>query len=352
MACLVLAAGHALSVWLIGRDAWPGAGAGAPDSLLELARLLLVALALWYCALEDRHARASAAPTPVQPPAAAGHQAQDELRLAELAGALDTQRQMNALLSHELRAPLATISAAAQSLDMILAGNGEAVDNRLARIHRSVTRMTELLEQLLTQDRREEQALTPRGEAIDLATMARDVVAAMRPDTAHALVLDADGALPAYCDRSLTSVVLRNLIHNAVKYSPASEPIRIEAGASMKDGVRQAWIAVVDRGPHRGRRPAANFRAALPARGASRDIRTGRRALSGATHLRKPGRLADHDQPGRRGQPLRHHPAGITARRLTRPADAALRPRTRSPVRAQTTRAASGRRSAPWRAGD
>ena len=126
-----------------------------------------------------------------------GHQAQDELRLAELAGALDTQRQMNALLSHELRAPLATISAAAQSLDMILAGNGEAVDNRLARIHRSVTRMTELLEQLLTQDRREEQALTPRGEAIDLATMARDVVAAMRPDTAHALVLDADGALPA-----------------------------------------------------------------------------------------------------------------------------------------------------------
>ena len=71
VACLVLAAGHALSVWLIGRDAWPGAGAGAPDSLLELARLLLVALALWYCALEDRHARASAAPTPVQPPAAA-----------------------------------------------------------------------------------------------------------------------------------------------------------------------------------------------------------------------------------------------------------------------------------------
>ena len=192
------------------------------------------------------------------------------MRLAELAGALDTQRQMNALLSHELRAPLATISAAAQSLDMILAGNGEAVDNRLARIHRSVTRMTELLEQLLTQDRREEQALTPRGEAIDLATMARDVVAAMRPDTAHALVLDADGALPAYCDRSLTSVVLRNLIHNAVKYSPASEPIRIEAGASMKDGVRQAWIAVVDRGGHRGRRPEANFRAALPARGASR----------------------------------------------------------------------------------
>ena len=54
--------------------------------------------------------------------------------------------------------------------------------------------------------------------------MARDVVAAMRPDTAHALVLDADGALPAYCDRSLTSVVLRNLIHNAVSIRPPASP--------------------------------------------------------------------------------------------------------------------------------
>ena len=227
-----------------------------------------MALALWYCALEDRHARASA-PTPVQPPAAAGHQAQDELRLAELAGALDTQRQMNALLSHELRAPLATISAAAQSLDMILAGNGEAVDNRLARIHRSVTRMTELLEQLLTQDRRETGADPARRSHRPGDDGARRR-GRHAPRYRACPGADADGALPAYCDRSLTSVVLRNLIHNAVKYSPASEPIRIEAGASMKDGVRQAWIAVVDRGPHRGRRPEANFRAALPARGASR----------------------------------------------------------------------------------
>lgn len=70
-----------------------------------------------------------------------------------MASALDTQRQMNALISHELRAPLATISAAAQSLDMILSGSGETVDSRLARIHRSVSRMTELMEQLLNQDR-------------------------------------------------------------------------------------------------------------------------------------------------------------------------------------------------------
>ena len=159
-----------------------------------------------------------------------------ELRLVEMAGALDTQRQMNALISHELRAPLATISAAAQSLDMILSGSGEAVDNRLARIHRSVTRMTELMEQLLNQDRLGGEAWTPRGEVADMSELVGDVVAAMQPDTAHALLLQTDAdTLPVYCDRPLTSVVVRNLIHNAIKYSPASEPCLLYTSPSPRD---------------------------------------------------------------------------------------------------------------------
>ena len=88
---------------------------------LELARCC------WWRSLVLRGS-ACARQLAVQPARGGRSSGQDELRLAELAGALDTQRQMNALLSHELRAPLATISAAAQSLDMILAGNGEAVD--------------------------------------------------------------------------------------------------------------------------------------------------------------------------------------------------------------------------------
>lgn len=167
-----------------------------------------------------------------------------------MASALDTQRQMNALISHELRAPLATISAAAQSLDMILSGSGETVDSRLARIHRSVTRMTELMEQLLNQDRLGEQAWTPRGEQADMAELASEAVAAMQPDTAHALRLrNGSERLPVYCDRALTGVVLRNLIHNAVKYSPASEPIQIETGLADENGEPMAWVAVTDRGP-------------------------------------------------------------------------------------------------------
>lgn len=194
----------------------------------------------------DAHKSAAARAKPAS--ADSEYIAKGELRLAELAGALDTQRQMNALLSHELRMPIATISAATQSLELILSGSDEAVDSRLARIHRAVTRCTELLEQLLGQDRLDEQVWTPRREMTDLADLARNVVASMQPDTAHALIVSADQSVPAYCDRPLTSVVLRNLIHNAIKYSPADQPVSIDVriAPESKDA---AWIAVEDHGP-------------------------------------------------------------------------------------------------------
>lgn len=263
-AMLAMALAYAVSAWVLASDAGrPGAAAGAHLGW-ELLRLLLVTGALLLYAMGGRAAAASApapAPTATGPAPAAGTDqlAQGELRLAELAGALDTQRQMNALISHELRAPLATISAAAQSLDMILADGGDATGSRLARIHRSVSRMTELMDQLLNQDRLGEQAWTPRGESADLAALARDVVASMQPDTAHALILEAESPLPVYCDRPLTCVVVRNLIHNAIKYSPANQPVRIETGLSRAGDVPMAWVAVTDRGPGIGEEEQARI---------------------------------------------------------------------------------------------
>lgn len=246
-ASLTLALAYAVSAWVLGHDAWHAGGADAADASMEVLRLMLVSGALLWVALDASNNAASARKTGAG--SDAEHVAQGELRLAELAGALDAQRQMNALISHELRAPLATISAAAQSLDMILSDSGETVDTRLARIHRSVGRMTELMDQLLNQDRLEEHAWSPRGEQTDMADLVRDVVNAMRPDTAHALVLEAQAPQPVFCDRPLTSVVVRNLIHNAIKYSPANEPVRIETGHTRIGDTPMTWAAVVDRGP-------------------------------------------------------------------------------------------------------
>jgi len=169
--------------------------------------------------------------------------------LAELTSALEMQRQMNALMSHELRVPVSTISAATQSLEMILLGSGEMVDSRLARIRRSITRVTELLEQFLSPDRLAETQFRSLKQQVDLSQLASDVVANLQPDAAHALIVEAVGPVMAWCDRPLTAVVLRNLIHNAIKYSPANQPIVVRCSLQREDGVCHAMLAVVDRGP-------------------------------------------------------------------------------------------------------
>lgn len=251
---VALAIACAFSAWALIQTAGLFGGAATQPSwswTAALLRLVVVCGVLTATAAFNRPQRAEAT-EPAQRITAGSaegeHVAKGDLRLAELAGALDTQRQMNALLSHELRMPIATISAAAQSLEMILSGSDEAVDSRLARIRRAVARSTELLEQLLGQDRLDEQVWTPRREMTDLAELARDVVTSMQPDTAHALIVHADRSVPAYCDRPLTSVVLRNLIHNAIKYSPANQPVSIDVRIAA-DSEDMAWISVEDRGP-------------------------------------------------------------------------------------------------------
>lgn len=183
------------------------------------------------------------------PPSQRKRQDQSTQRLSEMAGALQSQRQFQALLSHELRTPAATISAAAQSLETILAGSGQEVDSRLARIRRAVGRITTMLEQMLDPERNADQAMAPRLENVELGELARDLCHSMQPDSAHPLIVRADDAVPVLCDPLLTSLVLRNLIQNAIKYSPANQPVLIDAGLSSSQDGTMAWLAVSDHGP-------------------------------------------------------------------------------------------------------
>ncbi|WP_158219302.1 MULTISPECIES: sensor histidine kinase KdpD [unclassified Achromobacter] len=181
-------------------------------------------------------------------PAAAGDgYAQIEKRLSALADALERQRQMHSLMSHEMRAPVSTISMATQSLEMVLAGSGEEVDRRLDRISRAVARITELMDQLLSQSTLEDDAMAPQRTRVDLGELAREVAAGLRTEAAHTLQVVAPAPVEAWCDGPLSGVVLRNLIHNAIKYSPADQPIQIDVRAAT-DG-ELATITVTDHGP-------------------------------------------------------------------------------------------------------
>jgi signal transduction histidine kinase len=187
-------------------------------------------------------------PMPAAQTLEAAHR-QIENRLAHLNEALEQQRQMNALLSHEMRTPLATISTAIQSLTLMLEGSDAQIDNRLQRISRALTRITKLMEQLLVQDGTYDQAMAPQRERVDLAQLATEVVSTMQNDVAHHLQVDAPAPALAWCDGPLTGVILSNLIHNAAKYSPADQAILIQVGTLAAASEHTAWITVTDHGP-------------------------------------------------------------------------------------------------------
>ncbi|MFC4274646.1 sensor histidine kinase [Achromobacter aloeverae] len=243
----LIAIGLLLSGYII------AAYAGALLTLVLALAFILIASGQHAGGRETREAAEAAGATgsaaePAAPPAPDGDgHARIEQRLSALADALERQRQMHSLMSHEMRAPVSTISMAAQSLEMELAGSGEDIDRRLDRINRAVARINELMDQLLGQTALDDDAMAPQRSQVELGALAREIAASLRGEAAHKLHVRAPAPVQAWCDGPLSGVVLRNLIHNAVKYSPANQPIEIDVRAA--DDGAMATITVTDHGP-------------------------------------------------------------------------------------------------------
>jgi two-component system, sensor histidine kinase LadS len=141
---------------------------------------------------------------------------------------LAEQRQFMAMLSHEYRSPLAVIDAAARLLEVKLPA-GSNTTPILARIQRGVSRLTNLLDDCLTNDRLDCDALRVSHSAIDLYAFA----ASIREDVQflsenHRIVTEIDPDIPLLdADPKLLHILLINLLGNAIKYSPLGGEVRL-----------------------------------------------------------------------------------------------------------------------------
>jgi two-component system OmpR family sensor kinase len=164
--------------------------------------------------------------------------------LLRLEAALDAQRQFVADAAHELRTPLTAVRLQTQLLDRAEseADKGEALD----ALREGLKRASHLTEQLLVMARLDPDAAVPRAD-VDLAALARDAVAELEPlahDRGVDLGVDLAGARLSGEPDNLRALV-RNLVDNAVRYTPAGGrvdvSVRAEAGAAV--------LAVEDTGP-------------------------------------------------------------------------------------------------------
>jgi len=137
-----------------------------------------------------------------------------------------------ATASHELRTPLAVIMAASDTLKrygdrMTPAERQERID----KIQDRVKHMTELLEDVLTFEQAEtgKMQLTPTD--MDLEALCREIVADVQASTpsAQRVVFTAAGKSdPVRMDPRLVRQIVRNLLANAVKYSPTDGTAELE----------------------------------------------------------------------------------------------------------------------------
>jgi signal transduction histidine kinase/CheY-like chemotaxis protein len=152
-----------------------------------------------------------------------------------------------AILSHELRNPLAPIRSAVETVHLTASGSPELA-GPLSVIDRQISQMARLIDDLLDISRITNNKLNLRKEPVELAEIVGAAVEASRPtlgssDHELAVVLP-DQPIWIHADPTRIVQVIGNLLNNAAKYTPESGQITLSV--ERADG--QAVIRVRDNG--------------------------------------------------------------------------------------------------------
>jgi two-component system OmpR family sensor kinase len=167
--------------------------------------------------------------------------------LARIEQGVDVQRRFTADASHELRSPLSRLRT---ELELALRRPREpqAYVETLQSGLEEVERLTLLVEELLALARLDAGQDSGRAERVLLNTLAEEAVRRMAPIArVRDVTLEIDAPMPVYAKvaASSASLVLDNLLDNAVKFSPVGGRVTV---ALAFDGP-QATLRVRDRGP-------------------------------------------------------------------------------------------------------
>ena len=165
--------------------------------------------------------------------------------LFRLRDTLDNERRFTADAAHELRTPLAVVKIQAQVAEL----SSDPGDRRhaLSQVLAGADRATRVLEQLLRLARLDPLARLPKPTEIDLAELARRVLGESR-ETVDGRILRlkiSDSPLLVSGDAELLEIVLRNLLDNALRYTPAGTTITVFA--RRQNG--ELTLGVADDGP-------------------------------------------------------------------------------------------------------
>jgi two-component system OmpR family sensor kinase len=162
--------------------------------------------------------------------------------------AFDTQQNFVADAAHELRTPLAALKLQVQSLERSdsRADSVEARKLAISRLSAGIERATRLVEQLLVLARQEASAAP--HQPVELAGLARRAVAdliGVAQNKHIDLGLQRADAGEVEGQPDALMILLRNLVDNAIKYTPAGGTVDVSVAAEQGT----LSVTVEDSGP-------------------------------------------------------------------------------------------------------
>ena len=156
--------------------------------------------------------------------------------------------RLMAIIGHDLRGPLGSLM---QALDMLIKFDDQLDKQKrldmMAELHNSSKRIFNLLENTLCWARSQRGDILYQPANLEIKTIIDDnirLLGDLAEDKAIRLNCDVHEALSVYADKNMLTIVLRNLISNALKFTPEAGKVKVTAV------VKQEFveIAVVDNG--------------------------------------------------------------------------------------------------------
>jgi two-component system, OmpR family, sensor histidine kinase SenX3 len=159
----------------------------------------------------------------------------------------EVRRDFVANISHELKTPVGALALLAETMEEA-ADDPEAVRRFASRMRQEASRLTALVQDLITLSRIQAAEPVPDPKEVQLSSVVAEAVDRCRMKASARgieLAPTCDDSLVVLGDEDLLVTALRNLLDNAVAYSP--EQTRVVVSVT-RDGARAAQISVADQG--------------------------------------------------------------------------------------------------------
>lgn len=166
------------------------------------------------------------------------------LRLQE---AFDREKRFTADAAHELKTPLAALSA--QTQVALRADTIEARNQALLKVLAGVNRSTHVVQQLLTLSRMVPEATINEPTQVNISKQAADVAALLAPEAIAKNIdlelITPDSPTTILGNTTSINILIRNLVDNAIRYTHENGNVKID----IQENDNEVSLHVSDNGP-------------------------------------------------------------------------------------------------------